>query len=201
MVRAATLLQWIPKRYRPADRVTLDTEYARGDWAYLSSLNELAHYSIIVGYCRYLNPRSAILDVCCGEGNLQRMLQPSYSRYLGVDLSEIAVARAAPRGDSNTAFVQGDANTFVPDGRFDVIIFNECLGYFERPLAVVRRYEDFLTPGGLFIVSNVVRRRTRPARTQVVPAYRTLGRVSISNSQGINWDLAVLEPPTQAVAS
>src|SRR5690348_2798439 len=45
-----------------------EAEYQNGRWEYMKNLEELARYSIIVGYVDYLKKGGAILDVGCGEG-------------------------------------------------------------------------------------------------------------------------------------
>jgi 2-polyprenyl-3-methyl-5-hydroxy-6-metoxy-1,4-benzoquinol methylase len=200
-VNLAACLAWLPRKRHALARETWEQQYESGDWDYLSSLGELAHYSVIVGYCRYFNPRAAILDVGCGEGILQTLLSPSYSRYLGVDLSTTAIERATARRDANTMFVQGDAGAFDTHERFDIVVFNECLGYFEQPLEITRRYEGCLEPAGIFIVSNVISRRTRRARRDLQLAYELLDCVVIRGSRDIRWQLQVFEPrPGSAVA-
>ena len=39
--------------------------------------------------------------------------------------------------------MRADAAEYESDERFDVIVFNECLYYFDDPLALVRKYERF----------------------------------------------------------
>src|SRR2546430_15083704 len=71
-----------------------EREYREGEWARLDDLTELAHYSVILGYCRRFRSTS-ILDVGCGQGGLARMLKTlAYERYLGLDISASAAAKA-----------------------------------------------------------------------------------------------------------
>jgi len=194
-VRLADLAAWVPKRRHSVALDTWNSQYASGYWEHLQSVAELAHYSLIVGYCKHFKPRGAILDVGCGAGVLQKLLSPHYSRYLGIDLSEEAIRRARTCQEAMTSFLQADAALFAPEARYDVIVFNECLSYFERPLQIMRRYEAYLEPHGLFVVSNVVRRRTAMARKTLESHYRRLDRVMAENSAGIRWELEVLSPP------
>ena len=54
-----------------------------------------------------------------------------YRRYVGVDLSEEAIAKARTRiaqtPNSSASFVVADALGYAPSEQFDVIIFNESL--------------------------------------------------------------------------
>lgn len=193
-MRLDDLVGWMPKWRHSVPRETWDAEYASGSWDYLQSLGELAHYAIIVGYCRYFKTAPAILDVGCGTGTLQKVLCPFYARYVGVDLSDEAIARAGNAGDATTSFVRADASTFVAPGEFDVVIFNECLSYFEQPLPIVRRYEACLGPDGVFIASNVIRRRTRVARAMIASTYVPLDKVTVSNGAGVRWEIQAIRP-------
>ena len=75
------------------------------------------------------------------------------SRYVGVDISTEVIARALSKSNERISFVAEDATRFTPQNDFELIVFNECLEYFEDPLSLVRRYENFLTDNGLFIIS------------------------------------------------
>jgi len=138
----------------PLGRDTWESLYRQGAWEFLSQLDEISRYSVLVGYLHYLKPRGATLDVGCGEGLLfDRLRSSGYSRYVGLDLSEVAIAALRSRQDETTRFLQADAETYVPDEVFDVIVFNESLYYFHDPLGVAQRYAQSLKPGGLLVVS------------------------------------------------
>lgn len=191
------LLAGLPRRHREIARSSWDEQYASGEWDYLHAVGEAARYALIAGYCRYLSPCAAVLDFGCGEGLLQQLLCPSYSRYLGIDLSGVAIARAraGAAGAANTVFVQADGREYVPADDFDLIIFNECLYYFPQPLEVVRRCEPHLREAGAIIVSNVVSRRSRLARAALAATYRALDRVTLTSDAGVSWELRVLRRP------
>jgi SAM-dependent methyltransferase len=131
-----------------------DRLYRTGHWDYLSGLEEAARYNLIVGYLHYLKRGGAFLDVGCGEGILLQRLGPSaYSRYLGIDFSQVAIAKARQRQDGNTLFIVANAEEYEPKEAFDAIIFNECLYCFKDPFETFKRYVPSLQQGGIIVVS------------------------------------------------
>ena len=99
----------------PAGKAVWEEQYRAGKWELMRGLDEGARYSVIAGYLHHLRPGGSVLDVGSGEGLLADHLRPSgYSRYLGVDLSEVAIEQAAGRADAATAFAAADAETFEP---------------------------------------------------------------------------------------
>lgn len=161
----------------------------------MRGLDEVARYSVIAGFLHHLKPGGSVLDVGGGEGLLADHLRPfGYARYLGVDLSEAAVRQAAGRADERTSFVAADAESYVPPGRWDAIVFNECVYYFNDPLGTVRRYEGFLQDGGVFIVSTFRSRRADVIVRRLLARYRLLEETAVSNRKG-TWVVRVMGTP------
>jgi 2-polyprenyl-3-methyl-5-hydroxy-6-metoxy-1,4-benzoquinol methylase len=186
--------------YRPMNgsKEVLEAEYSSGTWDYLRELEELSRFSVVAGYCHYFKDKGSILEIGCGEGILQERLDRSrYSRYLGVDISSEAIGRASHRQDEKTSFVAEDANIFSPDEAFDLIVFNECLEYFDDPLGLVRRYDRFLKDDGVHIVSMFVgidTARTRRIWKMLESEYRVESETSVSNKARYTWIIKVLKP-------
>lgn len=195
-----TVRRWLSAvlPYRRMRGERLDAEYAAGRWDYLRSSSELARFSVVAGYCHHLRPGGRILEVGCGEGILQEKLDPRhYARYVGVDVSAEAVARAAPRASGTVAFVRADAAVWEPGETFDLVVFNECLEYFDDPVALVRRYERFLDPGGLFLVSMFVGVDTVRAKRiwkRLEAVYPVRDQTRVTNHAGLSWTIKVLAP-------
>lgn len=169
-----------------------EAEYVRGQWDYVKQLDELAHYSVILGYCCYFRPGGTILDIGCGEGILQERLSPcQYSRYVGIDICAEAIHRALPKQDEKTFFIRADASTYNPEERFDIIVFNECLYYFEDSLSTLRRYERFLNQDGIFVASMHVTEMTMDIWKVLEAVYLTKDGVTVSNQSGGAWIIKI----------
>jgi 2-polyprenyl-3-methyl-5-hydroxy-6-metoxy-1,4-benzoquinol methylase len=183
----------------PMGKEAWEEQYRQGTWELMRRLDEVARYSVIAGYLHHLKPGGSVLDVGSGEGLLADHLRPlGYSRYLGVDLSETAIRQAAGRQDATTAFAAADAESYAPPGRWDAVVFNECIYYFDDPVGSVRRYEAALEPGGIFIVSTFRSRRADVIVKRLLEGCRLLEETAITNRKG-TWVVRVLEPTRSPV--
>lgn len=144
--------------YRPIDVHSArewDAEHLAGDWDYLDRISELARYSLISGYIRFLAPVGTILDIGCGQGTLVEHLSGiNFTSYVGVDISGAAILRARERtaAHDRVSFVVGDTLPSGPD-RFHFIVCNESLYYLERPDIRLRELSGILEPDGYFLTS------------------------------------------------
>ena len=175
-------------------------EYAGGRWDYLEEVGELAHYSVVVGYCSFFAKRGVILDVGCGTGILMHRLRTvGYASYLGLDLSEAAIKQAKLNQDETTRFEVANAETYHPAESYDAIIFNETLYYLPDPRAILLRYTQYLRPGGIVIVSMhriVNSLRMWRLLEGVVPIRDA---VSLTNTtSGLVWDIKVYTAPASS---
>lgn len=179
-------------------RELLDAEHRRGDWDYLASDLELPRFSVVAGYCHRYAAGGSILELGCGEGLLARRLDASrYRRFVGVDVSPAVVERANRAAPPGATFVVADAEAFDPGEAFDAVVFNEVLEYFADPARLVRRYERWLAPGGVFIVSQYMSREDARTRRiwRMLRVYRRVARVRVSTTHDLTWIVSVLSPP------
>ncbi len=101
-----------------------------------------------------------ILDLGCGPGNTANELaEKAYATYLGVDISESALAKGVKRtNDSGRAgknsFVCSDFLSYVPPRKFDVILFRESMYHipYGSIMELLNKYSKYLKGSGVFIV-------------------------------------------------
>jgi len=189
----AITYKWYYQRYHKS---RWEEEYQANRWEYMKDLKELGRYSIIAGYIRYLKPAGSILDLGCGEGILLEHLRPeSYSGYVGVDMSQEAIQKAQDRHDGKTTFISANITTFVPDRKYDAIVFNEVLYYLDDPLLVMKRYENFLKPNGVFIVGMYATDETMENWRALEIQYDFLDETrSYNKKSGHSWSCRVWTP-------
>ena len=172
-----------------------EKRYKEGAWDRIRSIDELARYSIIVGYTHFLyRGDSCILDVGCGEGILyERFSKDCYSRYLGIDVSKEAIGRGYNKNEEKHQFITARIEDFKTEEKFDVVIFNECLYYLEKPIEILELYEGFLSKNGLFIVSMNSTAETWKIWKQIDKHYIIRDAVSVSNAKGVSWMIKVID--------
>jgi ubiquinone/menaquinone biosynthesis C-methylase UbiE len=169
-----------------ARRKLWDSEYASGFGERLKLPGEAEHHRKLVELLVEAGKNKKILDVGCGEGLILDYLK-NYESYLGLDFSEVALRAASSRVDAKTAFVQGAAESFVPEGDFDAIVFNESLYYFKKPLKVARHYARFLRRDGVMAVSIFTKtEKVRRLAQDLAARYEVVREEIVSNERG-SW--------------
>ena len=170
------------------NKETWDSQYESDVWARLQEIDELAHYSVIVGYIQCFKQGGSVLDVGCGQGILQEKLSPYiYSQYVGIDVSGEAIRQASHKVDEKTTFICGDLTTWCPDISFDAIVFNEVLYYFENPTMVMSRYEPYLKEHGIFIISMYLTDETASIWNRLDDKYLLVDETKVTNKLGTSW--------------
>ncbi|MDX1710521.1 MAG: class I SAM-dependent methyltransferase [Rhodovibrionaceae bacterium] len=109
-------------------RYNLDTQdeaYRTGAYDYILDIGMAPRMATIAAYLRHYGARS-VLDIGCGSGPLLPHLPPDMA-YVGIDISETAVAEAKRRfGDrpGETHFHVGDFRDFVsPIRQLDAVVW------------------------------------------------------------------------------
>jgi 2-polyprenyl-3-methyl-5-hydroxy-6-metoxy-1,4-benzoquinol methylase len=176
---------------------TWEAQYAAGRWDFLAELSELARFSVLAGYICHLKPGGSVLDTGCGQGVLLRRLPSScYSKYVGIDLSESAIAVAQQHANERSTFLAADCEEYLPTQQFDVIVFNEVLCCLRDPLRTVNEYARALKPGGVLLVSLCTAGRgTDKVLSGLKQAYATIDEVRIVHSgRKVSWLCTALRP-------
>lgn len=188
------------KRSEPIAAAQWDAEYRDGQWDFLGDLREAAHYQVITSYYERLTPSGAVLDVGCGEGRLNEVLRRAgYASYVGIDISAVALARASFHADEHTQFLVADAESFDTTDRFDVIVVNEALYYFQDPARTTRCLARLLRPGGVIILSVALcglkdGLNKLAMLCSVERDFRLRDEVSLYTQNGPTWLVRVLQP-------
>ena len=171
-------------------------EYESDAWKFLGSVNELARYSLIAGYCRYYRLGGSVLEIGCGEGLLAtHVTSAAESSYLGVDISAAAIDAARAQNWARTRFEVGAAETWAAplNERFDVLVFNESLYYLDTPAEQVERHSRALGPEGLVVVSMQEMVTGHRIWSMLRAGYETLDAVRVQHGR-IAWHVRVLQP-------
>lgn len=108
---------------------------------------------------RYVR-QGSILDLGCGPGATGNELNADmYSTYTGIDISEVAIARARERTRWNNRSIKNeylcsDIGDYTPAHRYDVIVFGDSIYYVSRGQIgkMLHRYSTYLDKRGVFIV-------------------------------------------------
>lgn len=135
-------------------RSVWEKQFRGANWDYLYTEAEKDHYLAIAALLKKQGI-GRILDVGCGQGVLFYYLKQEFAQldYLGIDISENAVLKAKA-SFSGVDFKQLDFDYQKLEGKFDWIIFNETLYYFNNPLATIEKcISQNLNNGGSFIIS------------------------------------------------
>jgi len=140
----------------PASRELWNQQYTNNRWAYLHDIEQFPRYALIGALCDKLHPAAKVLDIGCGEGILLSWLHLC-KQYVGIDLSGVAIEKAIARHgpDQRGRFICSSAESYChsSDEKFDIIVFNEVLYYFEDAVEAISSYACRLVDTGYFLIS------------------------------------------------
>jgi 2-polyprenyl-3-methyl-5-hydroxy-6-metoxy-1,4-benzoquinol methylase len=178
-----------------ATRRMWNREYASGFGGLLETPENREHYLMLTDFLVEAGKNKRILDVCCGQGLLLDFIERcGYEKYVGFDFSEVALESASRRANAKASFVHGQAESFVPEGRFDSIVFNECLYCFADPLRVLQRFEGYLAPEGVMAVSLFTKtERIKAIAADIAKNFKVVRKASVTNATG-TWECSLISP-------
>lgn len=189
LVRVKAVVVALAKRWGPARlrHWLWDSEFSVGQWDNL----ETTYGDFLYGVLRRHARGGAILDMGCGSGNTGNELEVGcYRRYVGVDISSVAVDRARERSaangrDATNRYVVGDLESYEPPERFEVVLFRESLYYvpIHRLGAVLDRYMAALAENGVVIVRLWSRSRHADLVAAIVRRYDLVEEVRQASSE------------------
>ena len=137
----------------PVDAAAIwDNRYAESERVWSGRVN-----AALAGSASSLPPGRA-LDLGCGEGGDAIWLAERGWSVTGVDISQVALARAkaaaAERSlEEKVTWVRADLDAWAPEGSYDLV--SAC--FFQSPITlsrhdIVRRVAAAIAPGGLLLV-------------------------------------------------
>lgn len=182
---------------RPVPKEVFDQEYRSGAWDHFFGFAELPRHLVLAGLIRHLSvEQPAVLDLGCGSGRLASLYAAHpFSRYLGVDVSGEAIVRARALGLPRMEFAEGNYETWRPDGQFDAIVFNECIGYARDPAATLAAFIPYLRPRGSFFLSHFRFGNYRAQWRRLATVCAVTHATAVMSADGRQvWDLKVLQP-------
>ncbi len=155
--------------------------------------SEKKRYDVIVDLIKFSKIDSPkILDLGCGYGALNQYLnQNEYDFLLGIDLSSNAIQRAKDKNYPNSKFQIADIHQFIPDEKFDVIIFNEVLYYLDNQLEIVERFSKYFNEKGFFIFSFYGIRED--LIQELGKSYTLVKKEVINQSESVFWGICMYE--------
>ena len=166
-------------------------EYEKGK--YVRQIEAVKQYA--------LHPQN-ILEIGCAEGAHTLMLARAFpeASILGIDISKTAVKRAKENCEycQNVNIIEADIiklfkQAHFPENTFDVIIQSELLYYLFPELFIqlelihyLRSITKIMKNGGIFVTSNQLNVRTRPALGTCYLILQRLCRL-VQNSEYKEW--------------
>jgi SAM-dependent methyltransferase len=185
----------------PVPAEVFDRDYAAGRWDLLFTVEETPRNRAVADLIAGVAPHPTVLDIGCGSGRLAQLLASAGpARYVGLDLSSAALQRAQALGLGGCEFVHGDFETWLPTGRYDVVVFNESIGYARDPAVTVRRFAGCLiSPGGL-VVSYYRSGNYAAIWRRIAGVAETIRATVVRNERGAIWDVKLLQPRCRAGA-
>jgi 2-polyprenyl-3-methyl-5-hydroxy-6-metoxy-1,4-benzoquinol methylase len=180
-----------------------EKEYKDNRWEYLEAPEQKEHYDAIIKQIDAIDGKPVILDIGSGHGVLytyfRNILKPGFN-YKGIDISENAIVKALhnhPEAD----FEVVDYDFKKVEGKFNVIVFNEVLYYFVKPIkTLLKALKENLTANGVVIISMYQddQNKNDLIWKEVDGNFKVLNTQIVENKQGVRW---IIKTITLAIAN
>jgi SAM-dependent methyltransferase len=133
-----------------------DRDFSGDKWNFIDNTVGDCVYPFLERYAK----KGDILDLGCGPGNTANELASDvYRSYIGVDISEVALAKAIKRTQAcgraaKNSFVRSDFLGYTPAQEFDIILFRESMYHvpYGKVLEILSKFSKHLKSSGVFIV-------------------------------------------------
>ena len=172
-----------------------DSEYSAGKWDFprAGDPGQEGSRDIVLGVIERHCQGGDILDLGCGGGATGLEIAPVYRRYVGVDVSQVAVLAAQSEVLQDAArrarneYAVSDILSFVPKGKFRVILFRESVYYvpIHQIKTMLQRYSLSLASDGTFIVRLHDRAKYRKIIAFIERHYRVTEVIEAKETNGV----------------
>src|ERR1017187_3825426 len=175
-----------------------EKDYTGTRWDYLASEHQKVHYEAVLGQIKKAGSPESILDIGCGEGVLYDYLKNSLTApfgYRDIDISETAVAKGSQKFPGIDLKVV-DYDFEHVEGRFMLIIFNEVLYYFVKPVKMVTKaIKENLAYDGVIIISMYDDGSGRNNRIwkNIDSNFKVLSHDTVRSSKGSRWNIKIIK--------
>ncbi len=156
---------------------------------------------------KHVKPKSKILDIGCGNGNISRALGSLGYQVTGIDFSEKAIAYAKSKNVfDNVQFAVKSAEEVQASENYDAIICSEVLEHLSKPELLTAAIAGILKPGGLLIatvpngwgprealVTQPVQWLNRTAAKKVIAGFKSMLGYSNTTLQSQSDDLSHIQ--------
>lgn len=181
-----------------------EQEYQNGQWQFLYGRSESSRYAVVADLIRRHPGPISLLDIGGGEGVILRYLElENVRRYVALDIAQTALDRIVPKRPQDRC-ICSSLEAYVPDEKFDVVLFGEVLYYLHDPVQQLRKFESSLNDDGFFVVSMHQKRQwyaygnrcTRQLQRCFDTHYTVLDQVElIRHEQGsLSWKMFAVAP-------